>query len=179
MAYDGHETRDGGQTPGPFEEMRRRMAGLGSESDPETPLRKRKRREKKRRWVWTIGVNEEESPVMATDRTPSTAVRNGSTVETPLTAIRRLSVETPVTAIQRYTPEPERWARLAAIAEQVTPTFPPNDVEKPDEPLDTAIQTDIVTTEEDAPSSAVLPTFRESTEEDETMLDRPSTSHSI
>ncbi|OAF54794.1 hypothetical protein VC83_08887 [Pseudogymnoascus destructans] len=30
LAYDG-ATRDGGQTPGPFEEMRRRMAGLGEE----------------------------------------------------------------------------------------------------------------------------------------------------
>ncbi|KUI67130.1 hypothetical protein VM1G_03210 [Cytospora mali] len=28
MAYTGNETRDGGVTPGPFEEMRRRMAGL-------------------------------------------------------------------------------------------------------------------------------------------------------
>ena len=50
MAYTGDETRDGGQTPGPFEEMRRRMA----ESDLETPgARKRKRKEKKRKWeVW-------------------------------------------------------------------------------------------------------------------------------
>ena len=50
MAYTGDETKDGGQTPGPFEEMRRRMA----ESDLETPgARKRKRKEKKRKWeVW-------------------------------------------------------------------------------------------------------------------------------
>lgn len=53
MAYG--DTRDGGQTPGPFEEMRRRMAGLGEEEGG----RKRKRREKKRAWVWTIGVNDE------------------------------------------------------------------------------------------------------------------------
>ncbi|KFY23483.1 hypothetical protein V493_05836 [Pseudogymnoascus sp. VKM F-4281 (FW-2241)] len=53
MAYDG-ATRDGGQTPGPFEEMRRRMAGLGEEDGG----RKRKR-EKKRAWVWTIGVGED------------------------------------------------------------------------------------------------------------------------
>jgi hypothetical protein len=62
MAYTGDETRDGGQTPGPFEEMRRRMAGLGAESDSEvTGKKKRKRKEKKRQWVWTIGVNEDES----------------------------------------------------------------------------------------------------------------------
>ncbi|OBT69640.1 hypothetical protein VE03_00956 [Pseudogymnoascus sp. 23342-1-I1] len=52
MAYGA--TRDGGQTPGPFEEMRRRMAGLGEEEGG----RKRKR-EKKRAWVWTIGVSED------------------------------------------------------------------------------------------------------------------------
>jgi len=56
---DGGETRDGGQTPGPFEEMRRRMAGLGGEADG--GVRKRKRREKKRQWIWTIGVGEEEA----------------------------------------------------------------------------------------------------------------------
>lgn len=53
MAYGA--TRDGGQTPGPFEEMRRRMAGLGEEEGG----KKRKRKEKKRAWVWTIGVGEE------------------------------------------------------------------------------------------------------------------------
>jgi hypothetical protein len=71
MAYTGDETRDGGQTPGPFEEMRRRMAGLGADSDSETPgNKKRKRKEKKRRWVWTIGVNEDE----VEDEEPSSAV---------------------------------------------------------------------------------------------------------
>ncbi|TLS24848.1 hypothetical protein PpBr36_08050 [Pyricularia pennisetigena] len=64
MAYTGDETRDGGQTPGPFEEMRRRMAGLAAASPLSSPsgIRKRtsKKREKKRRWVWTIGVEDEE-----------------------------------------------------------------------------------------------------------------------
>src|SRR5690606_16060440 len=53
-------TRDGGQTPGPFEEMRRRLAGMQASSPtPLSPtgggIRKRssKPREKKRRWVWT------------------------------------------------------------------------------------------------------------------------------
>jgi hypothetical protein len=46
--------RDGGQTPGPFEEMRRRMAdsevGEGDRKDE----RRRRRKEKKRKWEWTI-----------------------------------------------------------------------------------------------------------------------------
>lgn len=84
MAYTGDETRDGGQTPGPFEEMRRRMA----ESDLETPgTRKRKRREKKRKWEWTISTTEtddnDDTPV---GRTPLTAVM---LEKTPITAIRR------------------------------------------------------------------------------------------
>ncbi|KAM7208595.1 putative glucan 1, 4-alpha-glucosidase [Naviculisporaceae sp. PSN 640] len=67
MAYTGNETRDGGQTPGPFEEMRRRMAGLRA-STPVTSsptsagIRKRgKKKEKKRRWVWTIGQDGEDA----------------------------------------------------------------------------------------------------------------------
>lgn len=67
FVYTGDETRDGGQTPGPYEEMRRRMASLGDDSTissnntkKDSLLRKRKRREKKRQWIWTIGDNEEE-----------------------------------------------------------------------------------------------------------------------
>ncbi|KAK1761113.1 putative glucan 1, 4-alpha-glucosidase [Echria macrotheca] len=68
MAYTGNETRDGGQTPGPFEEMRRRMAGLQASTpaalSPTSAggIRKRgaKRKEKKRRWVWTIGKGDDE-----------------------------------------------------------------------------------------------------------------------
>lgn len=62
LAFTADETRDGGQTPGPFEEMRRRMASLGT-STPISPagIRKRKRKEKKRRWVWTIGQDDEEA----------------------------------------------------------------------------------------------------------------------
>lgn len=65
MAYTGNETRDGGQTPGPFEEMRRRMAGLGTSSllSPVAAGVKKRKKEKKRRWVWTIGQDEEEDDV--------------------------------------------------------------------------------------------------------------------
>lgn len=64
LAFTGDETKDGGQTPGPFEEMRRRMAGLAA-ATPNSPsgyggIRKKRRKEKKRRWVWTIGKEEEE-----------------------------------------------------------------------------------------------------------------------
>ena len=87
LAYTGDETRDGGQTPGPFEEMRRRMAGLGAESDSETPgNKKRKRKEKKRRWVWTIGVNEEDiedkEPSPATSSSRSESPENWNQVQT-------------------------------------------------------------------------------------------------
>ena len=83
MAYTGDETRDGGQTPGPFEEMRRRMA----ESDLETPgSRKRKRGEKKRKWEWTITSPDSEGEEDGPGRTPITAVK---IEQTPATAIWR------------------------------------------------------------------------------------------
>lgn len=90
FAYTGDETRDGGQTPGPFEEMRRRMA----ESALQTPAsKKRKRREKKRKWEWTIsstgdmGADDDNMPIgrtpltaMQIERTPITAIRRGASV---------------------------------------------------------------------------------------------------
>ena len=85
MAYTGDETRDGGQTPGPFEEMRRRMA----DSDLETPgSRKRKRKEKKRKWEWTITTPEDEQGADGSrpTKTPLTALR---VEQTPATAIWR------------------------------------------------------------------------------------------
>jgi hypothetical protein len=85
MAYTGDETRDGGQTPGPFEEMRRRMA----ESDLATPgTKKRKRKEKKRKWEWTISSTEGETEdqMEPAGRTPLTALQ---LERTPITAIRR------------------------------------------------------------------------------------------
>jgi hypothetical protein len=85
MAYTGDETRDGGQTPGPFEEMRRRMA----ESDIATPsTKKRKRKEKKRKWEWTISSadGETEEEMEPVGRTPLTALQ---LERTPITAIKR------------------------------------------------------------------------------------------
>lgn len=85
LAYTGDETRDGGETPGPFEEMRRRMAESGLVT-PET--RKRKRKEKKRKWEWTIpgteaaGGGEEEDGEYETTPAPLTAVRLEKTPNT-------------------------------------------------------------------------------------------------
>lgn len=74
MAYNGDETRDGGQTPGPFEEMRRRMAGLDAESDSEAfGSKKRKRKVKNRQWVWTIGTNEDDPDIA--EPMPTTALK--------------------------------------------------------------------------------------------------------
>ncbi|KAL7822484.1 hypothetical protein V8C26DRAFT_246610 [Trichoderma gracile] len=77
QAFSPNEIENGGQTPGPFEDMRRKLAALSggaasaaasSSSSPSSSLspsetggiRKRKRKEKKRQWVWTIGVADEE-----------------------------------------------------------------------------------------------------------------------
>ncbi|KAH6891090.1 hypothetical protein B0T10DRAFT_302146 [Thelonectria olida] len=65
LAFNPNEIEDGGQTPGPFEDMRRRMTSLTSGA-PTSPgsspggIRKRKKKEKKRRWVWTIGQDEDD-----------------------------------------------------------------------------------------------------------------------
>ncbi|KAG5992962.1 hypothetical protein E4U43_003612 [Claviceps pusilla] len=76
LSFTGNEFQDGGRTPGPYEDMRRKMAGLG----PASPMppdhennsdnkssprgdRKRKRLEKKRQWVWTIGQDEDDEDV--------------------------------------------------------------------------------------------------------------------
>lgn len=74
LGLAGDDTRDGGMTPGPFEEMRRRMGTLATRT-PTSPaggsgmcalgsspagVRKRRKRESRRRWVWTIGTSEEE-----------------------------------------------------------------------------------------------------------------------
>ncbi|EFY87405.1 hypothetical protein J3459_011510 [Metarhizium acridum] len=63
LAFTANEIQDGGQTPGPVEEMGRRLAGLaGSPVSPDAaaaPLKRK--REKKRRWVWTIGPDDEDN----------------------------------------------------------------------------------------------------------------------
>lgn len=137
MAYTGDETRDGGQTPGPFEEMRRRMA----ESDLETPgTRKRKRKEKKRKWEWTIssGETEAEEDNNGSGRTPLTALQME---RTPITAIRRgasVSEGELSEAEERYNPsvsedsemsEREDWSRDGSV--QSEPHFSGDNDDRP------------------------------------------------
>jgi hypothetical protein len=135
MAYTGDETKDGGMTPGPFEEMRRRMAGLGgdtlintattidtatsererdtgseSESGTDRPGKRRRRGEKRRRWVWTIGVGENGTP---TEETPVTAKRIES-ASRPNS--RPGSVEPPLTAIRT-----KREGTMERIVEEESP----------------------------------------------------------
>lgn len=99
MAYTGNETRDGGQTPGPFEEMRRRMTGLGTETPISSPrpggIRKKKK-EKKRKWVWTIGRDEEEAESGAL-----TALRSAAETSTPRVVVPfKDPTPEPITAVQ-------------------------------------------------------------------------------
>ncbi|KAI1381508.1 hypothetical protein F4677DRAFT_128001 [Hypoxylon crocopeplum] len=110
MAYTGDETRDGGETPGPFEEMRRRMTGLGTETPILSPrpegVRKRKKKEKKRRWVWTIGQDEEENEggaiaaLKAAEDTPTPRVPTPPSVSIAAPAPMKTTTQDPLTALQ-------------------------------------------------------------------------------
>ncbi|KAI1411704.1 hypothetical protein F5Y13DRAFT_164867 [Hypoxylon sp. FL1857] len=108
MAYSGDETRDGGETPGPFEEMRRRMTGLGTETPIHSPrpdgIRKRKRKEKRRKWVWTIGQDDEESESGAMAALKAAAEASTTMVSAP-TSVPILSIPKPASA-KASTPEP-------------------------------------------------------------------------
>ncbi|CAM1503860.1 Fc.00g014510.m01.CDS01 [Cosmosporella sp. VM-42] len=94
LAFTANEIQDGGQTPGPFEDMRRRMAGLVTSSPVSSPtgIRKRKRKEKKRRWVWTIGQDDDGEDVGGA----IAALRNVTQEETktPITAIPTTAIPT-------------------------------------------------------------------------------------
>ncbi|QUC23846.1 uncharacterized protein UV8b_08087 [Ustilaginoidea virens] len=66
LAFSPNEIQDGGQTPGPFEEMTRRMAGLGAASPVSSKFtvnRKQKRAGEKRQWIWTIGQEDDDEDV--------------------------------------------------------------------------------------------------------------------
>lgn len=105
MSYSN--TRDGGQTPGPFEEMRRRMANMPIALSPTSSggIRKKARKEKKRRWVWTIGQDEE-----GNDALPSTP---GGLAAAPLP--KKLETQTvPVIAVPA--PRPRTRGQNAALA---------------------------------------------------------------
>ncbi|KAG9232282.1 hypothetical protein BJ875DRAFT_381042 [Amylocarpus encephaloides] len=94
LSHTANETRDGGQTPGPFEEMRRRMA----DSDLETPgAKKRKRKEKKRKWEWTITNTDEDglvTPQEQPNKTPMTEFKVGIPIPPSPAVEREASVST-------------------------------------------------------------------------------------
>ncbi|KAI0850159.1 hypothetical protein F5Y00DRAFT_42419 [Daldinia vernicosa] len=110
MAYTGDETRDGGETPGPFEEMRRRMTGLGTETPIHSPrpdgIRKRKRKEKRRKWVWTIGQDDEENESGAIAALKAVAEASAPRSSAPLSLSvpearhTKATTSEPITAVQ-------------------------------------------------------------------------------
>ncbi|UNI20097.1 hypothetical protein JDV02_006222 [Purpureocillium takamizusanense] len=118
LSFTANELRDGGQTPGPFEETRRRMAGLGVPQLP-SPVenggpRKRKRAEKKRQWRWTIGQedddDDDEGAAVVTavvDETTTTTTKPGDPTApshkegNPAAAAPRITyLETPAPSIE-------------------------------------------------------------------------------
>ncbi len=115
-------TRDGGQTPGPFEEMRRRMANMHA-STPMTlsptggGIRKRggKRREKKRRWVWTIGQDEEAEEAAADTTTPATAIFEPAASTTPT----KKEIPASVPVLGMPAPRPRTRNQQAQLAKAV------------------------------------------------------------
>lgn len=82
------DTRDGGMTPGPLEDMRRKMAGLGALSSPRGEsggIKKRRRKEKKRQWTWTINTDDdpddEVGGAIAAIRAAAARAKNASPAE--------------------------------------------------------------------------------------------------
>lgn len=101
MAFTPNEIQDGGQTPGPFTDTKRRMGMLtmGTSPSPQVPspavprgVLKRKRKEKKRRWVWTIGQDDDDDEnvggSIAALRSEASKPKTAEEVKTPLTAIK-------------------------------------------------------------------------------------------
>ncbi|WAO87913.1 Hypothetical protein NCS54_00523600 [Fusarium falciforme] len=101
MAFTPNEIQDGGQTPGPFTDTTRRMGMLTTGASPSPQgtspagpkgVLKRKRKEKKRRWVWTIGQDEEDDEnvggSIAALRAEAAKPKTAEDVKTPLTAIK-------------------------------------------------------------------------------------------
>lgn len=126
MAYTAGETRDGGQTPGPFEEMRRRMAGLKA-SSPISPTggiqkRGRKKREKKRQWVWTIGADPDDadsgSPLVPAPSKPAEAVIPKLSV--PVKSARAATGTVPIIAL----PAPRPRSRGGSLGKSVSLIIP-------------------------------------------------------
>lgn len=149
MAYTGDETRDGGQTPGPFEEMRRRMAGLvtrtptsptvpasGGCSSPAGIRKRRSKRETKRRWVWTIGTQEDD----ADDREVGGAI-----------AAMRAAARAQAEAEAKPQPPPETTTGAAAAAADAPAVVPEPMAQSPME-----IPTPSIETSDEAAQDVVM-----------------------
>ncbi|KAM0230971.1 hypothetical protein ACHAPO_008796 [Fusarium lateritium] len=135
LAFMPNEIQDGGQTPGPFEDMRRRMTGLGVPSTPSSPMSpagprgisKRKKKEKKRRWVWTIGQedgddDEHVGGSIAALRAEAAKAKDANEIKTPVTAIR----SPPFTFLTTPTPSTDSFESLDSILSES------NDIEMSD-----------------------------------------------
>jgi hypothetical protein len=136
MAYTAGETRDGGQTPGPFEEMRRRMAGLQA-SSPISPTggiqkRGRKKKEKKRQWVWTIGADpdDEDSGTPMIPPTFRPADATAPRLSVPVKPAVAAAATVPIIAIPAPRPK-SRGGNPAKSVSLIIPVAPP----RPSEPI--------------------------------------------
>jgi hypothetical protein len=137
-AIPGNETRDGGQTPGPFEEIRRRMAAMGTSPLPPSAggIRKRKKKGNRRRWVWTIGQEEEAAEVAATETAgpkPAEIVPRAVPVlalpaPRPRTRATAMADKEPprlvISALSALPQTPSQFAPLTAIPLTVEPPTP-------------------------------------------------------
>ncbi|ROV95082.1 hypothetical protein VSDG_05810 [Cytospora chrysosperma] len=143
MAYTGDETRDGGATPGPFEEMRRRMAGLATRT-PTSPggsgggspagVRKRKRRDggggSKRRWVWTIGTQDDDlddrevGGALAAIRAAARAQGDAQACGTPATAPASAPAPAPAATVATTATTPAGDAAPSAVRHAVEAPSP-------------------------------------------------------
>ncbi|KAF4483562.1 glucan 1,4-alpha-glucosidase [Fusarium agapanthi] len=132
LAFTPNEIQDGGQTPGPFEDMRRRMTGLAASGTPLSPsgpkgISKRKKREKKRRWVWTIGQEDDGDDEniggsIAALRAEAAKARGVEEIKTPVTAIKAPLI----TFLTAPTPNTDNFQGLGGILKE------DNDVEMSD-----------------------------------------------
>ncbi|KAI0884730.1 uncharacterized protein GGS22DRAFT_164230 [Annulohypoxylon maeteangense] len=116
MAYTGDETRNGGETPGPFEEMRRRMNGLGTDSPILSPsgrgVHKRRRKDKRRKWVWTINPDEEENEGGAMAALRAAAAESSTPRGPAPTSVPILRIPAPIPA-KAATPEPVTAVKIS------------------------------------------------------------------
>ncbi|PNY28182.1 Uncharacterized protein TCAP_01894 [Tolypocladium capitatum] len=165
LAFTATEVQDGGQTPGPFEDMRRGMAELGhapiSPAEPGGP-RKRKRTDKKRQWVWTIGHEDDDEDIdgavaasrakagkTSTDRTlaKTTGVPEITHLENPTSGIESASSITVSVDVEMSdtgsVPSEDRRHELRAPGEtevnRNTPTAPRQPGHNPGRKWDTPI----------------------------------------